>query len=354
MFRKINDVLAKHLQMNMDSQDFYKDPYTELCIDSKLVMDFYPTIVFRHPLYVLDSNQENVFPKRAQLDVDREFEPAIALVVTFSMKENKQELDNFRSMPVFTEFVEIKDFGVRFYAIDCGTNIQKAISVSADIIKNVFNGEKAQAIQIISHDAIGEEMCADVIQLRKLKTQKTVKPKKNAQQNLFMLTNTQITCPHCGSRLVLSKELENTYYLQCNICGGEFANPLNPIGNTENWLNKHKVLWFCMIIVVMIAIAAIFMPEGGSNKAVATLGDDIVISTKTFGAIDEQAFEELNDAMLARDQRGIAELIFYDRVGALDVGTEGKIIKRNFGKARIRLKDGRAFWVNSDFIKPIN
>jgi hypothetical protein len=70
-----------------------------------------------------------------------------------------------------------------------------------------------------------------------------------------------------------------------------------------------------MIIVVMIAIAAIFMPEGGSNKAVATLGDDIVISTKTFGAIDEQAFEELNDAMLARDQRGIAELIFYDRVG---------------------------------------
>ena len=351
MLRKTYDALVKQLQMNMDCQDFYKDPYTDLWIDSKIVMDIYPTMEFRHPLYVLNGNQENVFPERAQLDVDKEFEPAIALVIAFSMKENKLELERFRSMPVFPEFREIKDYGIRFYALDCGTDVQKAASVSIDIIKNVFDGEKAQTIQVTSYDASGEEICTKFIQSQKAKMQ-NVANSTNMQNNTTVNSaSNQIVCPHCGSRLTVSKELENTYYLQCNICGGEFANPLNPIGKSENWLSKNGSKWGCLIIVVIIAIAAIFTPKGGPTGAV---GDNIVITTKTFGAIDEQAFDELNDAMFAKDQRGISELIFYDRVRSLDVGTEGKVIKRNIGKARIRLKDGQAYWVSSDFIKPTN
>lgn len=350
MLKKTFAALTKQLQMNMDCQDFYKDPYTDLWIDSKVVMDIYPSIEFRHPLYVLNGNQENVFPERAQLDVDKEFEPAIALVIAFSMKENKLELERFRSMRVFPEFREIKDFGIRFYALDCGTDIQKVVSVSIDIIKDVFDGEKAQTIQVTSYDATGEQICTKFIQPQTPKTQNAANSAKPYNKTNFIPAGNQIVCPHCGSKLTVSKELESTYYLQCNICGGEFANPLNPIGKSENWLSKNGSKWGCLIIVVIIAIAAIFAPKGGSTGAV---GDDIVISAKTFGAIDEQAFDELNDAMFAKDQRGISELIFYDRARALDVGTEGKVIKRNNGKARIRLKDGQAYWVSSDFIKPI-
>ena len=211
----------------------------------------------------------------------------------------------------------------------------------------MFDGEKAQTIQVTSYDATDEQICTKFIQPEKTKKNVANSTKKTNAVS----TNNQIICPHCGSRLTVSKELENTYYLQCNICGGEFANPLNPIGKSENWLSKNGSKWGCLIIVVIIAIAALFTPKGGSTGAV---GDDIVISSKTFGAIDEQAFDELNDAMFAKDQRGVSELIFYDRVRSLDVGTEGKVIKRNFGKARIRLKDGQAYWVSSDFIKPKN
>ena len=348
MLRKTHEALTKQLRMNMDCQDFYKDPYTDLWIDSRIVMDIYPTMEFRHPLYVLNVNQEKVFPERAQLDIDKEFEPAIALVIAFSMKENKLELDRFRSMSVFSDFREIKDFGIRFYALDCGMDIQKAASTSIDIIKNVFDGEKVETIQVTSCDATGEEICSERIQSQKYRKQEVANSAKKTNANSI---NNKITCPHCGSRLTVSKELENTYYLQCNICGGEFANPLNPIGKSENWLSKNGSKWGCLIIVAIIAIAAIFAPKGASNGAV---GDDIIIFAKTFGAIDEHAFDELNDAMFAKDQRGISELIFYDRVRALDVGTEGKVIKRNMGKARIRLKDGQAYWVSSDFIKPIN
>jgi DNA-directed RNA polymerase subunit RPC12/RpoP len=299
----------------------------------------------------LNVNQENVFPERALLDVDKEFEPAIALVMAFSMKENKLELERFRSMRVFPEFREIKDFGIRFYALDCGTDIQKAASVSIDIIKNVFDGEKAQTIQVTSYNATGKQICTKFIQPQKPKMQNEANSTRTQNKTNIISSDNQIVCPHCGSRLTVSKELKKTYYMQCSICGSEFANPLNPIGKSENWLNKNGSKWGCLIIVVIIAIAAIFAPKDDSTVAV---GDNIVISTKTFGAIDEQAFDELNNAIFAKDQRGISELIFYDRIRALDVGTKGIVIKRNIGKARIRLIDGHAYWVNSDFIKPIN
>ena len=65
MLRKTYDALTKQLQMNMDCQDFYKNPFTNLWINSN------PTMVFRHPLYVLNVNQENVFPERAQIVIKR-------------------------------------------------------------------------------------------------------------------------------------------------------------------------------------------------------------------------------------------------------------------------------------------
>ena len=46
------------------------------------------------------------------------------------------------------------------------------------------------------------------------------------------------------------------------------------------------------------------------------------------------------------------ELIFYDKIRAINKGTEGKVIKRKIGKARIRFNDGQAFWVNSEKITP--
>ena len=279
MLRKTYDTLAKQLQMNMDCQDFYKDPYTDLWIDSKSVMDIYPTMEFRHPLYVLNGNQENVFPERAQLDVDKEFEPAIALVMAFSMKENRLELERFRSMPIFPEFKEIKDFGIRFYALDCGADIQKAASVSIDIIKNVFEGEKVQTIQVTSFDATGEQICTKFIQPQKPKMHNAVNSTKPQNNTHFIsASNQMIVCPHCGSRLTVSKELEKTYYLKCNICGGEFANPLNPIGKSENWLSKNGCLIFIIFIIVISAIA--YITDGGERikadgTTVYTITEDI-------------------------------------------------------------------------------
>ena len=47
-----------------------------------------------------------------------------------------------------------------------------------------------------------------------------------------------IQCPNCGSQLTLPRQFRNDYYLHCNICQQEFANPLKPMGKSENFLKK--------------------------------------------------------------------------------------------------------------------
>lgn len=183
--------------------------------------------------------------------------------------------------------------------------------------------------------------------------QSTNTKRQKANQNIFYLNqennSCMIECPNCGSQLTLPEKFRKDYYLHCNICQRDFANPLNPVGKSENWLKKKGSKWGCLIIVIIIVIAAIFAPKDVST---GNVGDEIVITANIYGAIDEAAFSELSDAILAQDQRGVSELIFYDRIRAINKGTEGKVIKRKIGKARIRFNDGQAFWVISEKIAP--
>ena len=346
MLKKTYDALVKQLQTNMDCQDFYSDSYTDLWIDGKVVSNIHPFIEFRHPLFILNGNQENVFPEKAQLDVDKEFEPAIAMVLAFGMKENKQELERFKSLYDFGEFREIKDYGIRFYAMDFGTDVNAAATKCVDIIKKVFDGEKAQSIQISTCNGLGEEISTETVS-----QQKREKALNNiAAKPMVTQTAKSIVCPHCGSKLFLSKELEDTYYLRCNICQGEFANPLKPIGKSENWLRKNGAKWGCLIIVVLLALATLFAPKDFTSGT-GGVGDNIVLTKETFGAIDEKAFDELNDVMVAKDNIGLLQLMYDGRVENLKSGTKGLVLKRSMWKTRIRLNNGKTYWVNTDYIQ---
>ena len=208
MLKKTYDALIQQLQRNMDCQDFYSDSYTDLWIDAKTVSNNCPSIEFRHPLFILNNNQENVFPEKAQLDVDKEFEPAIAMVLAFGMKENKQELERFKSMDDFAEFREIKDFGIRYYAMDFGNDVNAAAMKCIDIIKNVFDGEKAKTIQVTTHNGLGEQVCSRFIRSQ----QQEERTNRNAAKPspIYSQRAKSVVCPHCGSTLNLPKELENT------------------------------------------------------------------------------------------------------------------------------------------------
>ena len=84
-----------------------------------------------------------------------------------------------------------------------------------------------------------------------------------------------ILCPNCGSQLTLPRQFRNDYYLHCNICQQEFANPLKPIGKSENFLKKKG----CLIFIIFIVIISYITDGGERIKAdgttVYTITEDI-------------------------------------------------------------------------------
>jgi|GEM_PF-759432 len=155
MLEKAKNVLREQLQKNLSEQDYYKSICTEIIVKNEAVMHL------MHPSAIVDERTgTEVFPERAQNDIDKEFEPMIALCFSFSMKEQKQQLEHFKTRSDFGEFREVKDFGSRMYAIDFGTNIEKAAVKCADILRDIYEVEKLQSFKVTTLDIESGEVYA--------------------------------------------------------------------------------------------------------------------------------------------------------------------------------------------------
>lgn len=149
MLEKIKDILTLQLQKNLEEQDFYKNIYTELSFGDVVVR-------FLHPWYIKDNlSGHDIFPEKAQTDIEKAFEPSIAMYLAFSMKHEKMQLEQFRNLVEFDRFKEIKDFGSRMYAVDFGVNVQAATDMCLSVIQSVYNVKTAKSITITTFDVDG-------------------------------------------------------------------------------------------------------------------------------------------------------------------------------------------------------
>ena len=147
MLTQAYNVLHEQLTKNLAEQDFYKRICTEVSIKDKVVLQL------QHPSAITEKQTaKEVYPERAQNDIDKEYEPLIALSFSFSMKNDKEQLEKFKARTDFGDFREIKDFGARMYAMDFGTDIAMATEKSVDIVKDIYEIDKAKRLKIITYD----------------------------------------------------------------------------------------------------------------------------------------------------------------------------------------------------------
>ena len=149
MIQNVFEELTKQLRKNIEAQDYYKSIVTEVRIGYNANAN---VIQLLHPSQVLDLRTEDlVFPDR-EWDIDKEFEEAIAIYFTFSMKAEKKELQLFQELDIRKDFKEIKDFGIRAYAIDCGKDYSKAATYVNIILEKVYNVSEGSTITIETSD----------------------------------------------------------------------------------------------------------------------------------------------------------------------------------------------------------
>lgn len=176
MLEKVKIALCEQLQRNLAEQDYYKNICTEIIVKNEVEMQFlHPSVI------VNERTGEEVFPERAQNDIDKEFDPMIALCFSFSMKEQKQQLEHFKARSDFGDFREIKDFGKRMYAIDFGTDLETAAEKCTDLLRDIYEVEKLRNLKIATSNLeSGEVYAKKTIYSPQSEPFKPKTPKRNA------------------------------------------------------------------------------------------------------------------------------------------------------------------------------
>lgn len=176
MLEKAKIALCEQLQRNLAEQDYYKNICTEIIVKNEVEMQFlHPSVI------VNERTGEEVFPERAQNDIDKEFDPMIALCFSFSMKEQKQQLEHFKARSDFGDFREIKDFGKRMYAIDFGTDLETAAEKCTDLLRDIYEVEKLRNFKIATSNLeSGEVYAKKTIYSPQSEPFKPKTPKRNA------------------------------------------------------------------------------------------------------------------------------------------------------------------------------
>ena len=101
-----------------------------------------------------------------------------------------------------------------------------------------------------------------------------------------------------------------------------------------------------------------FKTSDDTTTPVVSVGDVVKLvwkdneSVSILGAVDETAYDEIDEAVAAKDQIGQRNLLLTGRVLLIESGTRARILDTGFGKRKVRILDGsylgRTVWVPTE------
>jgi exopolysaccharide biosynthesis protein len=138
--------------------------------------------------------------------------------------------------------------------------------------------------------------------------------------------------------------------LRCNICQQEFANPLKPIGKSENFLKKNGCLIFVIFLVIISAIS--YITDGGER--IIADGTTVYTITKNIYAPSTEAAAKAMINSIARngnDQISNLEYVYNNEADFTHVFSNDKVVvirKTSSGYLIRKLRDYQTAVVPND------
>ena len=117
-----------------------------------------------------------------------------------------------------------------------------------------------------------------------------------------------------------------------------------------------RTLLTLVAVMILPALGCICSGSGSrSSSSQVEIGAVVRLKEPVPLALDEDAFEELIDAVIAKDKYGWVDLIAAGRVVLVDEGTEVRVIDMKIAAYRVRILEGthtgKAGWVISEAIE---
>lgn len=104
-----------------------------------------------------------------------------------------------------------------------------------------------------------------------------------------------------------------------------------------------------ILILLSCAIAC-----GASSNSV-NVGKEGFLLRATAVAVNEQAYDELTDAAVAKDEMGFALMRLNGKLFLIEKKTKVLVINRTFFRSKVRILEGeylgRSGWVATEFVK---
>ena len=171
-----------------------------------------------------------------------------------------------------------------------------------------------------------------------------------------------LKCPYCGATLEVPDEYKNDKRLHCSLCNKDFDNAVclsdtqselhhvqkePAISDTKLNKKQKQGLWVWGIFICIMLYYCGSFGSGG----VPQIGDRVVTTKDTWGAIDEKTFDEIGDALVAGDNMGLYQLPQTGRAKFISKSSTGKVIHGSWTIIQIRFDDGSLYWVNTEYVK---
>lgn len=205
--------------------------------------------------------------------------------------------------------------------------------------------------KFVAKDAAVCKHCGQENPAELIENGNTVSSSSNKKSSVRAVETNWIQCPNCGSQLMMPDKFKNDYYLRCNICNQEFANPLKPIGRSENYLKKHGCLIFVGIIVLLSVIG--YFAEGSDRiKADSTMV--YTITKDIYAPSTEDAAKAMINAMAKNGSKDVIsnfEYIYDNNANFTHVFANDKVVvlrKVSSGYLIRKLRDYKTAVVPND------
>jgi len=180
----------------------------------------------------------------------------------------------------------------------------------------------------------------------------------------------QIYCKPCAKEILATEETKET----CKQTKGDTLatdSTIKTARKRKRWeelTRKEKILGSVGLIVIVGIVVGLLsvvfglfglLSESDSKPSPSDIGSTAILfvseSDEVPVCVDEEAFEELIKASVAKDDIGIAELLLLGKVFFVPNNTKVLVIDRDFAKRQIRIlegdKFGRTGWVPYEFLK---
>lgn len=110
-----------------------------------------------------------------------------------------------------------------------------------------------------------------------------------------------------------------------------------------------------ILFIILLGLTLFF--SCNNNGKLPNIGEYCELNQECLSAIDEDSFNELNKVCTRKDESRLKEMISTRDVYVLQPFYEYIMIKSQYGKSKIRVKDSTGdeyeVWVSNEFIKKV-